>query len=122
MLGTDPSRDDTDGDGLDDFFELNEGWIVLRHDGSVASVLSDPRMADSDGDGLDDGQEHEVGTDPRDADTDDDGSVDGQESLIGTNPLRPGIGVTVTFAELEVSPPRSGEGNDNQEWKWGFFV
>jgi hypothetical protein len=124
--GTDPLNDDSDGDGLEDRFELFVGWLVLRADGTVERVYSDPTSSDTDGDNLDDDGEFNEGsdakTDPTDPDTDDDRRMDGQEHLIGSNPLRPDLGVTVTYAHVELSPPRSGESAGNSEWKWGFFV
>ena len=51
--GTDPTSDDTDGDGLDDGTEVKE-------------VGSDPTLADTDGDGLDDLVEYENGSSPTD--------------------------------------------------------
>ncbi|MCU0780802.1 MAG: hypothetical protein MUF04_06845 [Akkermansiaceae bacterium] len=52
--GTDPRFADTDGDGLDDAYELN-------------TTLTDPLRADTDGDGINDGAELIAGTDPEDA-------------------------------------------------------
>jgi|ETNmetMinimDraft_30_1059905.scaffolds.fasta_scaffold100811_1 hypothetical protein len=52
-LGTDPNNADTDGDGLDDYTEVNE-------------TGTDPTVADTDGDGYDDGDEWEDNTDPLD--------------------------------------------------------
>ncbi len=52
-LGTDPDLADTDGDGLDDFTEVNE-------------TGTDPTVADTDGDGYDDGKEWDGNTDPLD--------------------------------------------------------
>jgi len=57
--------DDSDGDGIFDADELEQGL--------------DPTASDSDGDGLSDDLEFEFGTDPTDADSDDDGVVDAQE-------------------------------------------
>ncbi|HFQ94807.1 MAG TPA: hypothetical protein ENK32_12395, partial [Anaerolineae bacterium] len=66
--GPDPADNtpDTDGDGLSDFYELQQS-------------ATDPRLPDSDGDGLCDGQEVAFGTDPARADTDSDGLPDGDE-------------------------------------------
>ena len=65
-LGTDLTRNDTDGDGLLDDEE------VQRYD-------TDPLSNDSDGDGLSDAQEVARDTDPSDSDSDGDGLSDGQE-------------------------------------------
>jgi hypothetical protein len=68
----DASGPDTDGDGIPDAVELEDG--------------TDPNDPDSDDDGLNDGRENEYGSDPNDADSDDDGLTDGEEDQIGTNP------------------------------------
>jgi hypothetical protein len=53
LLGTDPARKDTDGDGLEDGEEaVNRG--------------TDPALRDTDGDGFDDDVELAQGTDPND--------------------------------------------------------
>ena len=52
-LGTDPDLADTDGDGIDDFTEVNE-------------TGTDPTNPDTDGDGYDDGDEWDGNTDPLD--------------------------------------------------------
>lgn len=75
---------DTDGDGLDDSFEL--------------AIGTDPALADTDGDGISDGQElgydgdgsflnSLTDTDPLNPDTDGDGFNDGAELAAGTDPL-----------------------------------
>lgn len=71
---TDPSKTDTDGDGLSDSEE-------------VLSYRTNPLVADTDGDGIPDGVEVSVGTDPRSVDTDEDGMPDGWEAYYGLNPL-----------------------------------
>ena len=64
---------DSDGDGLSDADEANEG--------------TDPLERDTDGDGLEDGEEiSRHGTDPTDADSDDDGFKDAFEVSQGTDP------------------------------------
>ncbi len=79
-----PFVTDTDGDGLDDSFEI--------------AIGTDPALADTDGDGLNDGQElgydgdgsyfNTVSdTDPLNNDTDGDGVNDGDEVTAGTDPL-----------------------------------
>lgn len=72
--GTDCRNPDTDGDGLSDKEEVDRG--------------TDPTTRDSDGDGLSDPEEvNEYDTDPLDPDTDGDGISDGQEIDQGTDPL-----------------------------------
>jgi hypothetical protein len=86
--GTDPSKADSDGDGLGDAYEL-AGWTLqvwTQPGAATPSALpaeSDPLQADSDGDGATDGQESAAGTDPRRQDTDFDGIADGLEAQIG---------------------------------------
>lgn len=107
LLGTDPSLYDTDGDGLSDYFEVYEGWMVrtARSTGFSSGtrtesyrVFSDPRVADYDRDGWNDraellrgGDDHVyvdanmprvgLGSDPFLADTDGDGISDPQDAL-----------------------------------------
>ncbi|MGM0229924.1 hypothetical protein IGJ28_002011 [Enterococcus sp. AZ091] len=69
----DPSKVDTDGDGLTD--------------GKETKIGTDPTKVDTDGDGLTDGKETEIGTDPTKVDTDGDGFSDGEEVEKGTDPL-----------------------------------
>ncbi len=93
---TDPTRPDTDGDGLLDGTEVNGGLP-----GDPNSSVTNPLNPDSDGDGLCDGPLTVVGTcvggedingngvidpgetDPNNPDTDGDGLSDGQEVLSG---------------------------------------
>ena len=75
FLGDTPVPPDTDGDGVDDNTELNEG-----------TGLTD---SDSDDDNLSDGQEKTLGTNPLDDDSDNDGIDDGTEVANGTNPNDP---------------------------------
>ncbi|MBQ7189151.1 MAG: OmpA family protein [Kiritimatiellae bacterium] len=78
QLGTDPHKKDTDGDGLTDFEE-------------VRVYKTDPLNPDTDFDGLKDGEEiHKYKTSPIERDTDKGGVSDGHEVLIDhTNPLDP---------------------------------
>ncbi len=67
---------DSDGDGLSNRAEFDEG--------------TNPQRADSDGDGLNDAEEKAAGTKPGLADTDRDGLTDSAEVQIHkTNPLKP---------------------------------
>lgn len=73
-LGTDPTKADADGDGLNDGDE-------------VRTYKSDPNKRDTDGDSLDDGTEVNVyHTDPTETDSDGDGTNDSQELSLGTDP------------------------------------
>jgi len=110
-LGTSLTAQDTDGDRLNDRFELVQGWRVLsRTDGSLLR-FSDPLYVDSDLDGSTDRAEYlgkdgkppshpnDAGdaTDPTDPDTDGDGRLDGEE--INSNPLVPDLSGTIRVLE-----------------------
>ncbi len=124
--GTDPRNADTDGDQVNDGFEVDP------------AVGTNPLLADTDGDGLDDYAEINGPTDPLDPDTDNDGVPDGldvapvdpasdtdadgladsQEAAHGGDPLDPdtdgdGIadGVEVnTHGTLADNPDSDGDG------------
>ena len=91
---TDPTKADTDEDGLSDAVETNTGTYV-----SATNTGTNPRKADSDSDGLLDGvetntgilvdEEEDTGTDPNNADTDGDGYSDSGEIAGGTDPHDP---------------------------------
>jgi len=90
---TDPTKADTDEDGLSDGVETNTGTYV-----SATNTGTNPKKADSDGDGLLDGvetntgelvDEEDTGTDPNNADTDGDAYTDGGEIAGGTDPHDP---------------------------------
>lgn len=90
--GSDPSRNDTDGDGLGDAEELR-GWSlsVATSPGQNVSepqrVTSDPTKRDADEDGLVDAEERRLGTHPQRRDTDFDGLADARESILKLDPL-----------------------------------
>ena len=81
--GTNPKKDDTDGDGLKDNVETNTGtWV------GAADTGTSPTKPDSDGDGLRDNVEtntktyvsaSDTGTNPNLRDSDGDGTGDGVE-------------------------------------------
>ena len=71
-----PEKNDSDGDGMLDAWELTYGLDPLD-DGSI--TIDNGANGDPDGDGLYNFIEEKAGTDPRDADTDDDGLVDSNE-------------------------------------------
>ncbi len=74
---TDPTKQDTDEDGLNDGDEVH-------------TYGTDPLEPDTDGDGLNDGDEvNTYGTDPLDRDTDGDSLPDGYEPAVGLDPLDP---------------------------------
>ena len=81
--GTDPLKPDTDGDGL--------------HDGDEQKWGSNPLVVDTDADGLFDGREAlELGTSPVNADTDGDGLNDGVDPDPGQLPTATVVPVTPT--------------------------
>lgn len=79
---TDPDKADTDGDGYNDFVELNFGFSPF----APFLSLSD---SDFDQDGLSDRREYDFGTDPTRADTDGDGFTDGEEIKYYYDPKNP---------------------------------
>ncbi len=101
---TDPLNSDTDGDGMSDGWEVNNGLDPLNAadanqdaDGDSVNNRSeflnrtDPRNSDTDGDGYSDGWEVSNGfdsTNPSDtgADPDGDGLTNAEEYILGTNP------------------------------------
>ena len=102
---TDPTQEDTDGDGMPDGWETKYGLNPLSAadaagdaDGDTLSNLdeynngSKPNSADSDGDGMRDEWEVEHALDPARADAaedaDNDGLTNGEEEALGTDPNR----------------------------------
>lgn len=81
---SDPTKPDTDGDGLNDLVETATGKYV-----STTDTGSSPKKADSDGDGLSDAAEVQrvPPTDPNKVDSDSDGFSDQAEIQAGTDPL-----------------------------------
>ncbi|MDG6224045.1 MAG: hypothetical protein QCI82_00865 [Candidatus Thermoplasmatota archaeon] len=81
---TDPTKMDTDGDGMSDKMEL-DGWTVsivyeaTREHKIKYTVSSNPRLVDTDGDGINDFDEYKNVTDPTKIDTDGDGKTDYEE-------------------------------------------
>lgn len=100
ILGTDPTNDDTDDDGLSDLDEYllyksnpleqdTDGDGIADYE-EAKTYGTNPNSADSDGDGVADSEEILVTkTNPNKADSDDDGLSDGEEiKTNGTNPLK----------------------------------
>lgn len=73
------SSGDSDGDGLSDQWEFDNGF---NPDDAADAQL------DGDNDGLTNAEEYLAGTNPNDADSDDDGISDGDEIVAGTSPLQ----------------------------------
>ena len=76
-FGCSATNSDTDGDGMNDGWEVRYGFNPLVPNGS----------SDGDGDGLTNLEESQHGTDPNNPDTDGDGMPDGWEVHHGLNPL-----------------------------------
>ncbi len=93
-LGTNPLLADTDGDSLNDGFEVANGIDPLAtdtdgdrlRDGFEVANGIDPLATDTDNDGLNDRVETRGCTDPLSADSDNDGTNDGEEVDAGTDP------------------------------------
>ena len=88
-LGADPFTDDTDNDGLTDYFELMKLGLMtdIRSNDSNNDGIPDIEE-DPDNDGLTNIQEQAHGTDPLVSDTDEDSLLDGLEVIdLGTDPL-----------------------------------
>ena len=92
-LRTNPSKKDTDDDGLEDNVETNTRKYVDTSDTGTS-----PLKADTDDDGLEDNVEtntgtfvsaSDTGTDPLNTNTDDDLVKDGQEVAAGSDPTDP---------------------------------
>lgn len=84
LYQTDPNKADTDGDGYNDWLELNNGFSPLN----LKKVKLENN--DNDGDGLSDRMELNFKTDLNNPDTDGDGYKDGAEINGGYDPLKPG--------------------------------
>ena len=89
MAGTDPSSNDTDGDGLPDSWEVQYSNVTGVN--PLIATSSSELESDTDKDGLTFSEESMVGTNPLSNDTDGDGLLDGWEvqysESSGVNPL-----------------------------------
>ena len=90
-IGTDPFQPDTDGDGMNDGWEQTHGFNP-RKDNAADGDPTNDYDHDSDGDGLTNGEECEWGTDPHSDDTDGDGATDKDEIENGSDPTDPNDG------------------------------
>lgn len=96
---TDPNRADTDGDGYNDWQELNNGFSPLNPAGVK---LED---SDADNDGLSDRMELNFHTNLVNPDTDGDGYQDGEEVANSYDPLNSESGAKLTKKiEIDVGP------------------
>ena len=116
ILGTSPTHEDSDEDGLLDLHE-------------VTIHLTDPNNPDSDADGLLDGEEVQNAlTDPLDLDSDDDGVGDALEWIEGLDPVDPGDGILdsdndgLTNAhEVLVGSDWNDDSSAPEARDWGMF-
>ena len=60
LFGSSDTRQDTDGDSLDDFSEVRVGWEVGVEGEDIRRVFPDPRLPDTDRDGLSDREEQDA--------------------------------------------------------------
>ena len=91
LIGTDPSQPDTDGDGMNDGWEHTYSFKPLV-DNAIDNDPTNDYGYDRDNDGLTNGQECEWGTNPRSEDTDNDGVTDKDEIENGSDPTDPNDG------------------------------
>lgn len=123
-FGADPNKNDTDGDGLSDTFEIAKGFPYLKPDNkdtdnngiddakddtdkdgltNLEEMQSNtsPINPDTDGDGLSDKAELQTyKTNPLVADTDKDTIIDGREIANGSNPLVADADKFVTSSDI----------------------
>lgn len=60
LFGSADTKQDTDGDGLDDFSEVRVGWEIGVQGSALRRVFPDPRLTDSDRDRLGDREEQDM--------------------------------------------------------------
>lgn len=118
-LGTNPKHRDTDGDTLEDDFELDVGWNVSVNGGVAMNKRPSPFTPNSDVDGWNDNVEFSNLTDPTEEDTDGDGALDNAEGAIcaGANcrsPLFSDQKITFTYTTIEVSGDCDAADNDGE--------
>lgn len=133
-FGADPTKEDTDGDGLKDEFEIKNGYPLIKPDSvdTDNNGITDDKE-DIDGDGLTSSQEQQYSTDnlskdsdndelsdyaeiftyktdPNKADTDGDSILDGREIANGSDPLVSDPEKIVTSKNTDhVIDPNTGE-------------
>ena len=104
---TNPRQPDTDGDGMNDAWELAHGFNPKLNNNLAGPANQNPN-ADPDGDVLTNQEEEQLGTNPNNIDTDGDGVDDGVEVGQGSNPNDPNdsqpppkgtVEVNITFGD-----------------------
>lgn len=115
--GSDPTKPDSDGDGLSDKVETGTGVFVSKVD-----TGSNPAKVDSDGDGITDYNEvnGNPATNPNKADSDGDGFSDPEEIAWGTNPNDP-KDTPLTYVIANSQADFSGTQGKN-DWYFGYHV
>ena len=122
---------DSDGDGLNNQVELDDGTDPFSADSDDDGVsdsvekadATNPLIADTDRDGVSDGVEKADGTDPLNTDSDDDTLSDSVEKSLGTDPLsmdsdEDGVrdDIEAAGATSPLNPDTDGDGvNDNND-------
>jgi len=107
-LGTDPANKDTDGDGMDDGWEVHYKLNPLANDAGE----------DKDSDGYSNLQEYESGSDPTVADSDGDGINDGNDNCIDVkNPDQANSDGDETGDACEMSETDSDNDAMLDEWE-----
>ncbi|MEM7384985.1 MAG: hypothetical protein AAF514_08570, partial [Verrucomicrobiota bacterium] len=116
LLASDPTKEDTDEDGLRDGVETKTGQFVSAED-----TGTDPNNADSDGDTLPDGFELTTTvTDPTNPDTDGDSFTDGEEFNQGFDP-RDGASNPNNTKIADSIEEWSLDGNQGENgWTYGY--
>ena len=80
--GTSDQDPDSDDDGLTDFIEIRESWLLPVTTGLSRRIFTDPLYSDLEEDGLLDSEERSRRTDPRNPDTDGDGIRDAVDTVL----------------------------------------
>lgn len=115
--GLDPTKTDTDGDGLPDNVETNTGTYV-----SATDTGTNPNVVDTDGDGRTDGEEVNgaLKSNPLLTDTDNDGFSDGSEVSTGHDPSDENNNPNTTPIANSETEFSGVQGQD--DWQHGYRV